>query len=166
MLMMRSKTQVLSVPKMCYCHWLLRPHCYPILIAVTAAVPSILNESAGGLTLLDGDLSTIQCQSTPTRPAATISWKIGSSVLSDTDTREVTEAGGLVSTISTVSLVAQQVFNDANIICQSKINGQTGTPETRKLLKVWCKYIHSCFSSPESKVHCEVTVYQSSFGVR
>ena len=109
-------------------------------------MPSILNESAGGLTLLDGDLSTIQCQSTPTRPAATISWMIGDSVLSDTDTREVTEDGGLVSIISTVSLVVQQSFHDADIICQSKINGQTGaTPETRKLLKVWCKYIQSNF---------------------
>ena len=117
-----------------------------MLIAVTAAVPSILNESTDGLILLDGVPSTIQCQSTPTRPAATISWKIGSSVLSDTDTREVTEAGGLLSIISTVSFVVQQVFHNTDIICQSKINGQTGAaPETRKLLKVWCKYIKSNF---------------------
>ena len=116
-----------------------------MLIAVTAAVPSILNESTGGLTLLNGDVSTVQCQSTHTRPAATISWMIGNSVLSDTNTREVPEAGGLVSIISTVSLVAQKVFNDDDIICQSKIDGQTETPETRKLLKVWCKYIKSNF---------------------
>ena len=116
-----------------------------MLISVPAAVPLILNESTDGLTLLDGDPSTIQCQSTPTRPAATISWKIGNSVFSDTDTREVTEAGGLVSIISTLSLVVQQVFDNTEIICQSKINGQTGTPETRKLLKVWCKYILSDF---------------------
>ena len=166
MLMMRSKTQALSVLNNVLLTLAIETSLFPILIAVTAAVPAILNESAGGLTLLDGDLSTVQCQSTPTRPAATISWMIGNSVLSDTNTREVAEDGGLVSIISTVSLVVQQVFNDADIICQSKINGQTGTPETRKLLKVWCKYIRSCFSSPESKVHCEVTVYQSSFGIR
>ena len=112
-----------------------------MLISVPAAVPLILNESTDGLTLLDGDPSTIQCQSTPTRPAATIFWKIGNSVLTHTNTREVSEAGGLVSIISTVSLVAQKVFNNADIICQSKINGQIGTPETRKLLKVLCKYI-------------------------
>ena len=112
-----------------------------MLIAVTAAVPSILNESTDGLTLLDGVVSTVQCQSTHTRPAATISWKIGSTVLSDTNTRGVTEAGGLVSVISTVSLVAQREFHNTDIICQSKINGQTGTPETRKLLRVWCKYL-------------------------
>ena len=124
-----------------------------MLIAVTAAVPSILNESTDGLTLLDGVVSTVQCQSTHTRPAATIYWKIGSSILSNTNTKEVSEAGGLVSVISTVSLVAQQVFDNTDIICQSKINGQTGTPETRKLLKVWCKYIKFNFSSPESKAH-------------
>ena len=116
-----------------------------MLIAVTAAVPSILNETTDGLTLFDGDSSTVQCQSTPTRPAATISWKIGNSVLSGTNTREVFEDGGLVSVISTVSLVVQQVFDNTDIICQSKINGQTGTPETRKLLKVWCRYILSNF---------------------
>ena len=128
-------------------------HNFLILISVPAAVPLILNESSDGLTLLDGDPSTVQCQSTPTRPAAMISWKIGNSVLSDTNTREVTEAGGLVSVISTVSLVAQQVFDNTDIICQSKSSGQTDTPETRKLLKVWCKYIPSNFSSPESKAH-------------
>ena len=116
-----------------------------MLISVPAEVPSILNESTDGLTLLDGDSSTILCQSTPTRPASTISWKVGNSFLLDTNTREVPEAGGLVSVISTVSLVAQLVFNNANIICQSKINGQIGTPETRKLLKVLCKYIQSYF---------------------
>ena len=120
-------------------------------------MPSILNESAGGLTLLDGDLSTIQCQSTPTRPAAIITWKIGNSVLSDTDTREVVEDGGLVSIISTVSLIAQQVFDNTDIICQSKINGQTGaTPETRKLIKVWCKYAQPSFS---------LVIYQSDLGI-
>ena len=119
-------------------------------------MPSILNESAGGLTLLDGDLSTIQCQSTPTRPAAIITWKIGNSVLSDTDTREVAENGGLVSIISTVSFVARKVFHNTDIMCQSKINGQTGTPETRKLLTVWCKYAQSSFS---------LVIYQSDFGI-
>ena len=115
-----------------------------MLIAVPAAVPRILNESAGGLILLDGDVSTVQCQSTPTRPASTITWKIRSSVLSDTNTIEVPEAGGLVSVISTLSLVAQQSFSDADIICQSKINDQSGAaPETTKLLKVWCKYVQS-----------------------
>ena len=131
-----------------------------MLIAVTAAVPSILNESTDGLILLDGDPSTIQCQSTPTRPAATISWKIGNSVFSDTDTREVTEAGGLVSIISTVSLVANQSFHNTDIICQSKINGQTGTPETRKLLKVWCKYILSDFVCSHERFIGEEIIYQ------
>ena len=112
-----------------------------MLIAVTAAVPSILNESTDGLTLLDGGPSTIQCQSTPTRPAAIITWKIGNSVLSNTNTRAVSEDRGLVSIISTVSLIAQQAFHNTNITCQSKISGQTGAaPETRKLLRVWCKY--------------------------
>ena len=141
-----------------FCHrqddWLMSSqYNFLMLISVPAAVPLILNESSDGLTLLNGDPSTVQCQSTPTRPAPTISWKIGNSVLSDTITREVPEAGGLVSIISTVSLVAQQVFHNADIICQSKINGQNGTPETRKLLKIWCKYIQSNFSSPESKAH-------------
>ena len=128
-----------------YRHWLLsHQRNFIMLIAVPAAVPSILNESTDVLTLLDGDSSTVQCQSTPTRPAATITWKIGNSVQSDTNTREVPEAGRLVSVISTVSLVAQQSFNDADIICQSKINDQRGAaPETRKVLKVWCKYIQS-----------------------
>ena len=132
-----------------------------MFIAVPAAVPLILNESTDGLTLLDGDLSTIQCQSTPTRPAATISWKIGNSDLSNTDTREVTEAVGLVSIISTVSLVAQKVFNNADIICQSKIDGQNGTPETRKLLKVLCKYIQSKTLAHQSPGFIsEVMIYQ------
>ena len=130
-------------------------------ISVPAEMPSILNESTDGLTLLDGDPSTIQCQSTHTRPAATISWKIGSSVLSDTDTREVSEAGGLVSVISTVSLVAQQIFHNTVIICQSKLSGQTGTPETRKLLKVWCKYVQTkALAHLRQRLISEEIIYQ------
>ena len=132
-----------------------------MLIAVPAAVPRILNESVGGLILLDGDPSTIQCQSTHTRPAAIITWKIRSSVLSDTNTREVPEAGGLVSVISTVSLVAQRSFNDADIICQSKINDQSGAaPETRKLLRVWCKYVQSkLLAHLSQRFICELIIY-------
>ena len=132
-----------------------------MLISVPAAVPLILNESTDDLTLLDGDPSTIQCQSTPTRPAATISWKIGNSVLSNTNTREVPEAGGLVSVISTVSLVAQHSFHNTDIICQSKINGQTGTPETRKLLRVWCKYVQTKASAHLcQRIISEEIIYQ------
>ena len=112
-----------------------------MFIIVVAAIPSFLNSSSNGFTLLDGDPYTIQCQSTPTRPAAVITWKIGNNDLTSTTTREVTEDGGLVSVISTLSLYAQTSYHNSEIICESKISRQTKTPETRATLIIWCKYI-------------------------
>ena len=110
-----------------------------MFIIVVAVIPSFLNSSSNGFTLLDGDTYTIQCQSTPTRPAGIISWKIGNEPLTNTNTREVTEDGGLVSVISTLSLYAQTSHHDSEIICESKISGQSNTPETRTTLIIWCK---------------------------
>ena len=110
-----------------------------MFITVLAGNPSFLNSSTNGFTLLDGGNYAIQCQSTPTRPAAIITWKIRNHVLTNTNTREVTGNGGLVSFISTLSLYAEKSYHDLEIICESKITKQDNTPETRTKLIIWCK---------------------------
>ena len=115
--------------------------CTFYFITVVAEIPSFLNASTFDFTLLDGDPYTIQCQSTPTRPAAIITWKIRNNDITNTstNTREVTEDGGLMSVISTLSLYAQRSYHQSEIICDSKIIRQSNTPETRKTLIIWCK---------------------------
>ena len=112
-----------------------------MFILVVAAIPSFLNSSTNGFTLLNGDNYTIQCQSTPTRPAAIVTWKIKNNDLTNTNTREVPGNGGLVSVISTLSLYAQTSYHESEIICESKISGQTDTPETKTTVIIWCKYL-------------------------
>ena len=112
-----------------------------MFITVLAAIPSFLNSSTNGFILLNGDTYTIQCQSTPTRPAAVIAWKIMNVPLTTTKTREVTESRGLVSVISTLSLYAQRSYHESEIICESKITEQHTIPETKASLIIWCKYL-------------------------
>ena len=121
-----------------------------MFITVLAAIPSFLNSLTNGFTLLNGDTYSIQCQSTPTRPAAVITWKIGNVPLTTTETGEVIGSRGLVSVISTLSLYAQKSYHNSEIICESKVTEQHYTPETKALLIIWCKYSVR-FSSPELK---------------
>ena len=107
---------------------------------VMARTPTIQNGTTDSVILLEDDSYIIYCQSTDTRPASVMSWKLDSSVISDTTSTESTTAENLSNVISAISISPTRQHNGSQLICESHIPGQTPSTETSKIMIVWCKY--------------------------
>ena len=105
-----------------------------------AAAPQIINGSMTSLIVMENENYTIQCRSSNTRPAAVMSWKLGTSVISDISFGEHSTANNLVYVVSIFLFTPRRQHNGSQLICESHIHGQRHSTITRKTIIVWCKY--------------------------
>ncbi|XP_060559765.1 synaptogenesis protein syg-2-like [Ruditapes philippinarum] len=107
-----------------------------LYVTVYAATPTLTNKTTGSMILLENDPITMECITSATRPAATVTWWKGSSSLTNINNTNINK-GNLISVKSVVSFTPRKVDNRKVISCQSVVSGQDNRPSAQQTITVY-----------------------------
>ena len=82
----------------------------------------------------------MECITSPTRPAATVTWLKGTSTLTNIKNTNVTQ-GNLVYVKNVVTFTPGKSDNRKVITCQSFVPGQDPRPSAQQTITVYCTYL-------------------------
>ncbi|XP_060599969.1 hemicentin-2-like [Ruditapes philippinarum] len=107
-----------------------------IYVTVHATTPTLTNKTTGSMILLENDPITMECITSATRPAATVTWWKGSSSLTNIQNTNISQ-GNLISVKSVVSFTPRKADDRKVIFCQSFVSGQDNRPSAQQAIKVY-----------------------------
>ncbi|XP_060607198.1 basement membrane-specific heparan sulfate proteoglycan core protein-like, partial [Ruditapes philippinarum] len=86
--------------------------------------------------LLENDTVSMECITSATRPAATVTWWKGSSSLTNIQNTEINQ-GNLISVKSVISFTPRKADDRKVISCQSFLSGQANRPSAQQTVTVY-----------------------------
>ncbi|XP_060599960.1 hemicentin-1-like [Ruditapes philippinarum] len=107
-----------------------------IYVKVYATTPTLTNKTTGSMILLETDPITMECITSATRPAATVTWWKGSSSLTKIQNTNINQ-GNLISVKSVVSFTPGKADDRKVISCQSVVSGQDNRPSAQQTITVF-----------------------------